>query len=256
MGKSLLVTVIKSTLQNAGPKAPMDICRILEQTDDIECVTFSTYGGNDFPVYLDMLDLLHKAVRSERKVILQYPMQPFAYHEKQAEFSRLLEVLQPKNTIILLHDINHIRFQNRKVYCHEMKWLGRFRYFIVHNQHMEHYLRNIIPDCQCLNMELFDYICEGNRKRMQGEYQETKKLEIVFAGNLSTDKAAFLYELEEEKMHFYLNLYGKKAGSITNKNIRYMGSVDAEKLPNQITGNLGLIWDGQTDALLDTSQER
>lgn len=256
MEKALLLTLVVRAGRNAGLKAPMDICRILEQTGEVENAVFYTERGQDFPVYLEMLDLVRKTVREGRRIILQYPLQPAEYHEKQKEFMSLLKELDPDRTMILMHDINHIRYPEVELYGREMDMLGRFRYFIVHNGKMEDYLRQFIPDSECVRLELFDYLCRPVCKTAKQVYQPGADPRIVFAGSLTREKAPFLFELEKEKMCFELAAYGNRAGRVANGRIKFGGSVDAEALPGYLTGDLGLIWDGTIDAPSDRLAQR
>ncbi len=256
MEKPLLLTLVVCAGQNAGLKAPLDICKVLEQTGDVENAVFYTEKGKDFPVYLDIVDVVQRAVSMGRPIILQYPLQPVEYHERQKELSDLLGKMQPEKTVILIHDINHIRYPNVEIYRQEMDWLSRFRYFIVHNGLMEQYLKKFIPDCQCIRLELFDYLCTNVRKDRKCLDQAGMVPQIVFAGSLSKQKAPFLYQLDSNKMRFDINLYGKRVSTTANARIRYLGCAEAAMLPERLMGDVGLIWDGQIDALSDRSAQR
>lgn len=256
MEKPLLLTLVVRAGRNAGLKAPLDIGRILERTGEVENAIFYTERGNDYPVYLDIMDMLRKSVCKERMIILQYPLQPAEYHAKQKEFIGLLKDMRPDKTIILIHDINHIRYPDVRIYQQEMEWLARFRYFIVHNTQMERYLKRFVPNCVCIKLELFDYLCSEIHQTSNSTNQEKVGPQIVFAGSLSREKAPFIYLLEKEKMNFEMNLYGRWSGRADNSKIWYWGSVDAEILPECFIGDLGLVWDGQIDAPSDQSPQR
>lgn len=256
MEKPLLLTLVVRFGKNAGLKAPLDIGRILEHTGEIENAVFYTEKGMDFPIYIEMIDVVQKAVKANRKIIVQYPLQPCDYHGKQKESIELLKKLDPDNTFILLHDINQIRYSDVEIYKKEMEWLGRFHFFIVHNRKMETYLKQNIENCTCIQLEMFDYLCNAPGKMTDYETDSNNVPQVVFAGSLSLEKAPFLYHLQEDKMRFYLHLYGKRVDKIVNSKIRYGGSAEAEALPDSFIGNLGLIWDGQVDALTDKSSQR
>ncbi len=256
MEKPLLLTLVVCAGRNAGLKAPLDICRILEQTGDVENAVFYTEKGNDFPVYLEMMELIRQAVRMERTIIVQYPMQPAEYHIRQKECAVLLEKMDVERTIVFVHDINYIRYQDIEIYQKEKEWLGRFRYFIVHNNRMEQCLRQLVPDCKCIQIELFDYLCRDFYKDGNLVSHENMNLQVIFAGSLSMEKAPFLYQLEADKMHFEMNLYGKWVCKVSNPKIWYGGSTNAEVLPERFTGDLGLIWDGEVNAASDHSPQR
>lgn len=252
----LLVTVVKGSLGNAGPKAPRDICKILKQTGKVDTVFLTTEKGMDFPIYLKLNDILKQATNEKRKVILQYPLQPYLYHEMQDYYSKLFELLDSDKTIILLHDINQIRFSNREIYSNEMKWLSKFHNFIIHNEKMEQYLRKYLKIDRCIQIKIFDYICEEDLSKETGIELSKNTIRIVFAGNLDSSKAPFLYNLQEQQMNFHMNIYGRRTDLIKNTKINYCGSFEADVLPSRLRGDLGLIWDGEIDSQSDTSAQK
>ena len=254
MKKYLLITLVKGSLSNAGPKAPLDICKILEETGEVELLSLSSEAGKDYPLYMELMHQL-KHRKEEQTVILQYPFQPFYYHDNQKLYSKLLSLLNPDKTWIWIHDINHIRFDMECYKC-EMEWLKPFKNFIVHNIQMEEYLRRFLKMENCIQNEIFDYLCrEENLFIRKIENNEIQK-NIIYAGNLANSKSPFLYELCEEKMEFRMNVYGKRETLIKNRKINYCGSFKADILPDKLRGTLGLIWDGQLDASTDDSLQR
>ena len=61
------------------------------------------------------------------------------------------------------------------------------------------------------------------------------------------DKAAFIKQLQADKMKFNLNVYGVCSESIKNDKIIYKGKYLPDELPNLLEGDLGLVWDGNLD---------
>lgn len=254
MKKYLLITLVKGSLSNAGPKAPLDICKILEETGEVELLSLSSESGMDYPLYLELMYQL-KQRKEEQTVILQYPLQPFYYHDNQELYSGLLSLLNPDNTWIWIHDINHIRF-DMECYKREMEWLKPFKNFIVHNIQMEEYLSRFLKIEKCIQNEIFDYLCRENLLPIRELKDNKNQKSIIYAGNLANSKSPFLYELCEENMEFQMNIYGKRETLIKNRKINYCGSFKADILPDKLRGTLGLIWDGQVDAVEDTSSQR
>lgn len=256
MKKYLLVTIVKGTLANAGPKAPGDICKILADTGMVENLYFSTEEGMDYPVFLHAMFRIKKAAADGREIILQYPLQPYFYHDKQALYAQLLECLNPDKTVIFLHDINHLRFTDMAVYQSEMEWLKPFRRYIVHNRQMEDYLRKYIQIDQCIHNEIFDYLCDEGNRSIQCHQFTGNSPAIIFAGNMEKRKSPFLYELRGDKMNFRINLYGRRETTFENPKLNYCGSFPADILPGKLKGDIGLIWDGEADALSDRTAQR
>lgn len=255
MEKYLLITLVKGSLGNAGPKAPLDICSFLEKTGAVEVMSFCSEQGLDYPMFLKLCSVFEQVRRQGRKVILQYPFQPFAYHEKQEQYAELLEYLDPEKTWLWVHDINHLRFKS-ECYDNELKWLGLFKKFIVHNEVMESYLKQRITVEACIKNEIFDYGCWGQSARYHEEQLEQSLLRVVYAGNLAKDKSPFLYSLKRELMKFRINTYGQRTETIPNSRVNYCGSFQADVLPDKLCGDIGLIWDGEIDSAKDTSMQK
>ena len=256
MAEYLLVTLVKGSLGNAGPKAPRDICKILKEEGMVDTLSLSSEEGLDFPIFLQLYCLLKEARENNKNIILQYPLQPYLYHEMQKCYSDAFRLLDPERTAILIHDINQIRFAERAEYHNEMEWLGRFHNFIVHNERMEKYLRRHINIKKCVRNEIFDYLCEDKIETKKERKIAKGSLCIVFAGNLDYSKAPFLHNLEEDKMNFYMNVYGRRSEVIKNTRINYCGSFEADVLPSRMRGDLGLIWDGMVKAKEDHSAQK
>ena len=248
MKEYVLITVVKSSNWNAGPKAPQDILNILEKTGKVESILLESQEHMDYPLFLHLLQELKRIRSEDRKVILQYPLQPFFFFEQQELFKTAYSFLNPAKTIVWVHDINQIRFSQRLECQEEMKWLKPFRYFIVHNAEMERFLREYIPMGQYIQNEIFDYISAEENKWEIRKSTKNKELQIVFAGNLDRAKGHFLYEMEKEKMHFRLDVYGKRDELIRNEKICYRGNFHADILSGHLCGDLGLIWDGALDS--------
>ena len=100
MKRILLFTIVKGSLNNAGPKAPLDICRILTDIEGIEIFSLSCEKSLDYSAYLKALTYLRNVKKEEMIVIIQYPFQPDHYHVKQRLFVELLKEMNPCSTWI------------------------------------------------------------------------------------------------------------------------------------------------------------
>lgn len=69
---------------------------------------------------------------------------------------------------------------------------------------------------------------------------------IDIAGNLSHDKAGYLYRLAEQFPDADINLYGPKFDSERGPSEWYRGICTPDELPNKLQGRFGLIWDGDS----------
>lgn len=248
MREYVLITVVKGSNSNAGPKAPVDICDVLKKNGKVESVFLESEKNQDYPLFLRLIQKLKRVRSEDKKVILQYPLQPFSFFEQQKLFAEAYSYLDPARTMLWVHDVNQIRFAQRPECRMEMKWLKTFRYFVVHNNAMENYLRNYLPAINCIQNEIFDYICVEGEEGEAHPGEVGSELQIAFAGNLVSEKSSFLYNLERKKMNFRLNVYGKREELMKNEKICYQGNFRADILPNRLHGDLGLIWDGGIDS--------
>ena len=149
-------------------------------------------------------------------LIIQFPLQEgfiFASH--------LLKNLKKKNikTIAVIHDLETLRItkdntisKKRKIrlYIEEIPALKQFSKIVVHNQSMKKALmKKGISEDSMVTLKMFDYLIkEGNELPESTKSEENN---IIIAGNLSSYKVGYVYEL-----------------------------------PWHLKGAYGLVWDGDT----------
>jgi len=238
--KMKILTTIRTKLLNAGPKAQLDIIRILsDEYKDIKIDT-AVKTGKNMSWKLKRMALILKSVFYKGVIIIQHPITQ----------SKLIRLLPKDRTIFLVHDLNSIRFPDAKNNNNEISTLKKFKYIIIHNEQMKKFLiEKGIDEENLYVLNLFDYVCE-NTEDYTSQTNEGHK--IIFAGNLAQDKSAFLYQLEAEKMKFQLYIYGQGLGDINNKKIIYKGTFQPELLPNEWSNKgIGLVWDGNFDETED-----
>ena len=77
---------------------------------------------------------------------------------------------------------------------------------------------------------------------------ETKENQnaVIIAGNLSEEKAGYVYQLDQIEAEF--SLYGPNlnAEAVETDNITYQGSFPPDDLPSVLNGKFGLVWDGKS----------
>lgn len=230
----------------AGGKAKIDVYNALkaEGVESIDC--FCNKGENIKTKIINEMRKYHfidKLKREKDIIIIQYPFSNLKIVNK-----KLMKLEKNKKIIIIIHDIESLRFNNIKRYEDERKIFDYASYIIAHNKKMKNYLVNQmkIDDGKILELELFDYIYNGKDipYREIGE----KPYTICFAGNLSMKKSPFLYEIDgHDDLGVVFSLYGIGYDMKEQKNILYNGSYDSESLVENITGDFGLIWDGEWD---------
>ena len=235
-----ILTLITNRKYDAGPKAPKDIETILCDTYNLDKDTL--YVKKDtlkekIMFLFNIIRITLKNIGYRDVIFIQYPFTDRG--------NILLRLLPTKKTIMIIHDITYLRLQNDKKLKKEIKLLNRYNYIVVHNNKMKEFLQQKgISKEKMKTIDLFDYLCEDSRKK---EIKSENKKVIIYAGNLLRRKSPFLYELEDKKMNFKMNIYGAGIENLKNSKITYKGKYLPDELPNHLEGNLGLVWDGILD---------
>lgn len=161
-------------------------------------------------------------------VFLQYPSDGI---------ESLVETARKKGnrTIVLLHDINSIRFNEP---ANELDFLHDADHVIVHSERMARLVGERYPDTDVQVLGMFDYLhAAKSTYRHDGIYR------IIFAGNLG--KSSFLSRLKDTGL--YVNLYGVGVGKHTlTDSIIYKGCFPPDELGSHLEGDFGLVWDGDS----------
>lgn len=152
--------------------------------------------------------------------------------------------------IVLIHDLESLRKgiegvikNNEKTnYIADNLLLEQFDYVICHNEHMKKYLiEQGFDSSKLICLEIFDYLSECTRKQSE----KSQKPSIAIAGNLAKGKSGYIYEIMKANTGLQIHLYGINFDEkeITS-DVVYHGSFSPEELPEHLTGDFGLVWDG------------
>ncbi len=149
----------------------------------------------------------------------------------------------------ITHDLETLRYGKgsipdylyNRLYKAEHIALARFDKIIVHNDRMAEKLVSLgFEKEKLVTLGVFDYLYNGTTR--------DRKLsnEIVVAGNLSKEKAAYLRKVGKFK-NIKFNLYGGGIlESELSKNEKYIGSFSSDELLSKLDGAFGLVWDGDS----------
>lgn len=254
--KMNVITVKTGPNFNAGQKAPSDIVKILQDNYEARSTLINNYNSEEFLtkhniIYriLCRLSFTRAFLSSKIKkevVVLQYPM------EERTNFLHKLflfnmKFLNKNKTILLIHDLDGLRYQNNRILKQDIERLNRVKYIIAHNDIMK---RKLVEDgvkSKIYTLNLFDYLCKYDNENSSKTFDKKNPI-VIYAGNLSPQKSPFIHELNSQKMKFTLNLYGVGIDKSLSDKIIYQGKYPADILPNKLSGNLGLIWDGKSDS--------
>lgn len=245
----IILTVKGAGSFNAGPKAPSDIIEILTKKYNAESVLLVQGKGiiGKIKYRKKIFSTILKSKKKDDVLVLQFPM-----YETTKLLNRLflmaLSFANKDKTVVLIHDLDSIRSEDEILKKQEFDRLSKIKYIIAHNERMSKYLKEIGLTANIYNLDLFDYICDKkeNYERKNAAI-DSKSLKVAYAGNLVKVKSPYLYQLDKDKMNFYINLYGVGIENDINERLIYKGKYPPNELPDKIEANLGLIWDGNFD---------
>lgn len=220
---------------HAGPKAKRDIEDILQESYGFTPVFFD--AGTSLPArVMAGIRRIYDVYRTSRQsdlLVVQWP-----YSDKQL-YTRTIH-----NPVTWIHDIDYIRLQKEALKNFELDFFNRSRLVVVHNEVMAaELMREGIDPTRIIVLELFDYLAKGDVPD-QGPMHEVPQ--IVYTGNL--DKSQFLWQLSPSSMSYDLHVYGTLEKKLSSPPIHYHGALPPDEVPNTISGDLGLVWDGDQDA--------
>lgn len=247
-----ILDFVQNNQFHAGSKAREDINCILKE-NGFKSINIKLYNPKKQSILAKLLrntsvilQVFIKASFLDKKsiVIYQYPFLKPKVSAFLKKFFKIKQII----FIPLIHDIDSIRFQKgEKAIEKEKKDLSNYKYLIVHNYKMKDLLINKfkISSDKLYELVLFDYLTCDNKEFI---YNENKNM-ITIAGNLSKDKAPYIYKLNNLDMqNISFRLYGVNYEEENkNKNIEYKGIFKPDNIP--FNNGFGLVWDGDS---LDT----
>ncbi len=225
------------SLNDAGPKAKVDIENILKEQYDAKIVTYKMKSEKN-----DMIEKIKKTIffflncHSKDVLVCQHPLINIGW------------LYRAKHKICIVHDLGYFRTYDKNMLEKEIKTLNRFDDVIVHNERMYNFLKDNGLKSNLIILEFFDYLTSKDIKNKDNK--KIKSPTIIYPGNWDKNKASFLYDLNENKMKFNINIYGPNKNNrneLNNKKIKFKGCFSPEEIIEKMEGNLGLVWSGKID---------
>lgn len=182
-------------------------------------------------------------------LILPFPLvNNLHFNNRVAETLRRLKETKGIRLILLIHDIDSLRFSDD----HALQYEQEKRYFsiadvcIAHNDAMKRYLQKEGMEVPIVTLGIFDYLYDRQPVYKRRETFCADTPEVVIAGNMDREKTAYLGKLKQiDGVRFHL--YGPNYSETTaGQNTEYFGVYPPEELPEHIRGDFGLIWDGDS----------
>lgn len=238
MKKAVLTVNEKVVGNNAGPKAKVDESFFLSQNEfeklDINLNVKSKWQKLLF-VTLKLPKILKKLAEYD-EILFQYPTySSFVMKYLIDGIKRIPKV----KLFFLVHDVESLRlFKGQPDY-----WKGERELFnttdglIAHNSAMSKWLVDNGVHVPLINLKIFDY-----RNDFSVSSDSIYQKSICFAGNLN--KAPFLSRLILNDSNLYL--FGPTKQKNYKNGINYCGSFLPDDLPEHLTQNFGLVWDGSS----------
>ncbi|WP_295731805.1 galactofuranosyltransferase [uncultured Limosilactobacillus sp.] len=235
MTKMLFTVEEYDGANNAGPKAKEDIEQILKNRKfKIVSQQINIHSKiSKLSAYLFTIPRMFPKNQFVDELYFQYPTYSSFLMKK------LIKKLKQHcaKLIFIIHDIESLRiFVNNKDYWYsEKQLLNQADGLIVHNDQMKKWLLDNGVNVPMISLEIFDYLSTFQPKL---DFSFTKS--VCFAGNLS--KAKFLDKLALKNIS--LTVYGPNAADNYKNGVKYEGQYSPNDLPNYLTQDFGLVWDG------------
>ena len=259
MGNIYYIDQNREKRNTAGAKAPDDIAELCQKRNYKRFV-IEPFPANHSKLYQKVwlltictqqwIKLFH-LVKDEDIVIFQHPS-----YGKRIAIRWIKKIRKHKKCtfIVLIHDLESLRggiagvvernSKTNKIGDNQL--LKCFDFIICHNERMRQYMFSQgFNASKLVNLEIFDYL--SNIRPEKRKKQDVPS--ICIAGNLAFGKSQYIYKIckNGHNAELKLNLYGinykKELGT---KNMLYHGSFKPEELPRYLSGDFGLVWDGDS----------
>lgn len=229
---------------DAGSKARDDVSYILSRKHWNPCYVSRTWGASTFAekirasaICLYEWNGISRGLHYGDVLLLQYPLSVNPQVARAALRSIRKMHRCGVKLIYLIHDLDSLRGMSRSL---EHQFLNLADVAIAHNRTMSSYLEDSYKTIKTVSLEIFDYILPE-----QTELYDGVRDGIDVAGNLSYEKAGYLYDDGLRALSPPLSLYGPNYEQGRGGGL-YKGCFPSERLPSILAGKFGLVWDGKS----------
>ncbi len=227
----------------AGFKAKSDNDITLRQIGATNLGLPTTFYRNKLKGFFrDLAGIIRYAfkVQPGDQILLQYPIKKyFSLICRIAHFRRA-------HVIALIHDLGSMR--RRKLSLEqEIRRLQCADHIIASNDVMAEYLIQNNIDRPVTSLGIWDYRSEKTNKSQT--IFDKNNIRVVYAGSLNLRKNSFLLKLPHTSINYTLSLYGnieQFPQIIDNPNIDVHSFTPADEFIENVEGNFGLVWDGDS----------
>ena len=228
--------------KTAKTKAKVDVMEILEKEG---YHSFYFPKVNTFMQIVRFWRSLAKIVDKNSHLVLEYPCMP----RRRIWVITIFKFIKAIKLYGLIHDIGDLRFPDQRQMS-DMLFLNKFDGLISHNASMTVWLRERGYKKPVVNLNVFDYCLREERNF--NEKDVSGKLKVLYAGNLSYNKATYIYNKKLDNLDsFQLCVYGQhfEKERLNGSKVSYKGVFNPDAPDLAENYHFGLIWEGES---LDT----
>lgn len=245
----ILCEYVNKNKFDAGNKARSDALKIALESG-YKHVSLFRSGANKIIVLLQLIKGCIAAIFSVKKddnILIQYPYYPNAVNKVLFAVLRLGKKIKKYKLTLLIHDVLSLRNEKLnspegvKLLQDELTQMDKFDKIICHNEKMKDYFNNVKKSDKYVVLSPFDYLYDGSpvNTNIENGYK------VIVAGNLTKEKCSYLYKMPEYK-NICFNLYGVGYEGKNDDKVSYKGKFPPDKLIENLQGNFGLVWDGES----------
>lgn len=232
-------------VNSSGNKAKTDNEVTLRQIGATNLGLPTTYYDNKIiTFFLDLVGILKTlfCIRKGDIVFLQYPVKKY--------FSFICHVahMYHAETWAVIHDLGSMR-RRKLTIRKEIKRLNGADCIIASNEVMAEWLRNNGYTGRLGALGLFDYRSASDIPSTSRPTPYKDAPTLVYASAIAMRKNSFLLEMMPQQWGFHLDIYGNCENMPQLKETEYLhlhSFMDADKFISDISGDFGLVWDGDS----------
>jgi hypothetical protein len=237
--RKILLTTPVPTQKTAWTKARMDVLHLLRDAGYAVLEVPSQARPGE---WLALMRQIRQALGGAGgNILIEYPFQQRKRLYALATMARLAGA----SFHVLLHDLDSLRFADSPSQ-REIAVLRLFDGIVSHNPAMTEWLREGGIRSPIVDLNLFDYRC-GPAAVPAHEQNITAPLKVACCGNLSWDKARYIYDPRLSALQgVRLDLYGAffEPDRMPSRRLEYHGAFDPDMPALQDRYHFGLVWDG------------
>jgi len=229
-------------ITSAGNKAKSDNEKTVEAMGGINLGLKRSYYKNSVLTFLlNLIGIMRYCfnVRRNDVLFLQYPV------KKYFRFICWVAHRRGAKVVSLIHDLGSFR-RKRLTVAQEMNRLRCSDYIIATNHIMAEWLREREIGRPVGTLGFHDYLTDARNEKNRLRQNE-EAIKIVYAGNLSHRKNAFLLDVDNIGDKFEFHIYGKVdcLQEISGrKNLILHDFLPSDDFIKNVEGDFGLVWDG------------